>query len=1075
MATYRVTVNAAYGTEINYGGGSFRYRDSATGVFYTATFPAQKLMVYASPGACPDATSPTNVIGDEFNGSFGKPTVSAGSQNRGTSPNTDYAYQAFVPAGPNDYYYAVANNTSAGGTSITTVAKPNSARVFNQWDITGDHTDAVNNAKGNLPCNLAAPISPTNPCGYMLIINSAFKTDAAFKFNVSGACEETYYEISGWFKNICYKCGCYSTVASSTTAGYLTTATGDSAGVRPNIAYQVDDIDYFTTGDLVYQGLGGTQTGSDTLNKWVKRSFVYRTKPGQKDFAITFRNNAPGGGGNDWALDDISIRTCYPNMIYSPTSNPSVCSGRTLTITDTVRSYYNVYIHYKWQRSTNAGISWVDLAGATGVASTTWNGSAYEYINSYTLPQSATTMLNNGDLYRMVVATTAANLASGCNYSDVTPVTLTVLNSCIDIDDDNDGIPDYVEFNNPVALQLTGGIPNWSNPAYPGYIDNNGDGVNDNFDYGADSNDDGIPNYLDVTFPGFIDTNSDGVNDKADRDLDGIINQYDLDSDNDGIPDVVESYGVDTNGDGIIDNYTDTDTDGFSQNVDANNTGVPGSSIGLGAPDLDLDGIPNYLDSDSDNDGIPDVVEVSGPYTINNGTLSNFIDRNYDGLSDNNVDATALLLTGPDADNNGRADNFPFKNLDRDFRPNAYDLDSDGDGIVDVIEAGLPDVNLNGIVDGTLGTNGWSALVSGMASLNLPNSEGVGNPNYLDIDSDGDGIPDNIEGMTTLGYKLPTTADPDGDGLMDPYDNSALFGGGGIFVYDRDGDTIPDYIDLDTDSDGIPDIVEGNDFNLNGIWDDDITLTGLDTDGDGLDNRFDSLNSVTNIEGTSYRLGTGGTLTGDATPGTRSPVQKQLPTHIEREWRYVSSVLPVQILNFTGLRQLNTVSLNWSIVTSKDIDHFEIERSLDNSTYDKAGVVTGQVKLNEEQNFGFPDNITGINNEVLYYRLKVITKTGEIKISDVVLIRRTQMQTGVTVMPNPASDHVTVNLYTDQNFRGTISLVDKMGRKVLIRDEKFARGYNNISLALEAFSEGMYALIIETGTEKIIKQLIIAR
>jgi hypothetical protein len=269
--------------------------------------------------------------------------------------------------------------------------------------------------------------------------------------------------------------------------------------------------------------------------------------------------------------------------------------------------------------------------------------------------------------------------------------------------------------------------------------------------------------------------------------------------------------------------------------------------------------------------------------------------------------------------------------------------------------------------------------------------------------------------------------------------------------------------------------VEGNDFNLNGIWDDDITLTGLDTDGDGLDNRFDSLNSVTNIEGTSYRLGTGGTLTGDATPGTRSPVQKQLPTHIEREWRYVSSVLPVQILNFTGLRQLNTVSLNWSIVTSKDIDHFEIERSLDNSTYDKAGVVTGQVKLNEEQNFGFPDNITGINNEVLYYRLKVITKTGEVKISDVVLIRRTQMQTGVTVMPNPASDHVTVNLYTDQNFRGTISLVDKMGRKVLIRDEKFARGYNNISLALETFSEGLYALVIETGTEKIIKQLIIAR
>ena len=46
---------------------------------------------------------------------------------------------------------------------------------------------------------------------------------------------------------------------------------------------------------------------------------------------------------------------------------------------------------------------------------------------------------------------------------------------------------------------------------------------------------------------------------------------------------MVESYGVDTNGDGIIDNYIDTDNDGFSQNVDANNTGVQGSGNGLGS------------------------------------------------------------------------------------------------------------------------------------------------------------------------------------------------------------------------------------------------------------------------------------------------------------------------------------------------------------------------------------------------------------------------------------------------------------------------------------------------------------
>src|SRR5205085_5560315 len=131
------------------------------------------------------------------------------------------------------------------------------------------------------------------------------------------------------------------------------------------------------------------------------------------------------------------------------------------------------------------------------------------------------------------------------------------------------------------------------------------------------------------------------------------------------------------------------------------------------------------------------------------------------------------------------------------------------------------------------------------------------------------------------------------------------FSGAGIFVYDHDADGTPDYRDLDTDGDGQPDIVEGNDFNLNGKADDNVTLTGLDTDGDGLDNRFDSLNSVTNIKGTSYRMGNSGSLIGDPAPGTKATVQKKTPTQIDRDWRYVGVVLPVEFVKFSGNPQNN--------------------------------------------------------------------------------------------------------------------------------------------------------------------------
>jgi len=362
-----------------------------------------------------------------------------------------------------------------------------------------------------------------------------------------------------------------------------------------------------------------------------------------------------------------------------------------------------------------------------------------------------------------------------------------------------------------------------------------------------------------------------------------------------------------------------------------------------------------------------------------------------------------------------------------------------------------------------------------LVTLNLRNTDGSGNPDYLDIDSDNDGIPDNVEGMSTAGYILPGTVDTDGDGLVNTYDNIVGFGGSGIFVYDHDGDGIPDYRDLDTDGDGVPDIVEGNDFNLNGWADDLVTLTGLDTDGDGLDNRFDSLNSVTNLKGTSYRMGTGGSLIGDPAPGTRSPVQKKTPGQIDRDWRFVGVVLPVEFVKFSGTLQSNQVLLNWTIIAAKDVDHFEIERSLDNINYTKVGVVTDAVKLNEQQSFGSADDVTGIRNEIIYYRLKVIGTAGDFKYSNVLAVRQKQVSTPVTIMPNPASSNVTINLYVEKNIQVKIVLLDKVGKKALSQTENLARGYNNITLALDNYSEGVYALIIETPTERIVKQLIIAR
>jgi trimeric autotransporter adhesin len=437
MATYRVVVYASYNSSINLGGGAITIKDANTGVSGNLSFSTRNAIVYSSPGLCPNAVSATNAIGGDFNGTFGTPAVSAPlARNRGTSSNVPgYIYKPFTnTGGPNDYYYAIANNTSQIFTTTTTWPKPTTTttyRVFNVWDISGDHTGATNTAKGNPPCDTTKPRSATNPCGYMLVINSAYKTDTAFQYSVTNLCPNTYYEISTWVKNICYKCSCDSNGTGASGAGYIPFATNDSSGVQPNLAFDINGTDYYSTGNIAYAGIyPTTQAGSDSTNTWVKRGFTYKTGLSQSSLTLTIRNNAPGGGGNDWALDDISLATCLPNMNYSPSLAPIVCDSNYLDITDTVRSYFNNYADYIWQRSTDNGTTWADIPGTQGAGTPVWNGSAWEYVSAYRIPKTATNLADSGDLYRVIVATTSLNLGnSNCQLTDgVSTITLKVIN-----------------------------------------------------------------------------------------------------------------------------------------------------------------------------------------------------------------------------------------------------------------------------------------------------------------------------------------------------------------------------------------------------------------------------------------------------------------------------------------------------------------------------------------------------------------------------------------------------------------------------------------------------------------------
>jgi hypothetical protein len=141
---------------------------------------------------------------------------------------------------------------------------------------------------------------------------------------------------------------------------------------------------------------------------------------------VKFFNNAPGGGGNDWALDDISVATCTPNLTLLPSPNPMICQGNIVDMSTTVRSFFNNYTYYKWQKSTDNGSTWVDDGPAGGPTTPTLSGGDWEYTVAH--PTILVNKPDSGTKFRTVIATTPANLINvSCAFSQSTVITLNVI------------------------------------------------------------------------------------------------------------------------------------------------------------------------------------------------------------------------------------------------------------------------------------------------------------------------------------------------------------------------------------------------------------------------------------------------------------------------------------------------------------------------------------------------------------------------------------------------------------------------------------------------------------------------
>jgi gliding motility-associated-like protein len=234
----------------------------------------------------------------------------------------------------------------------------------------------VNNTAGLNPSWWATTDHTGNLNGYMLLVNGSYDPGIFYTRIVTGLCGNTQYQFAAWIKSMLNK-----------------------PGILPNVTFSIE-----TTGGAV---IASGNTGDIPMgNTWKQYPFTFTTPVNGDTVVIKMTNNAPGGVGNDIAIDDITFRP-YGSLLTAVFANTLTTQTSCLSSTQTINVTTPLIPGnlQKVQELVN-GV-WIDQTPASASS-------------SFTVQSSATV----GTYYYRIISGLAANINTSQCVIASSPITL---------------------------------------------------------------------------------------------------------------------------------------------------------------------------------------------------------------------------------------------------------------------------------------------------------------------------------------------------------------------------------------------------------------------------------------------------------------------------------------------------------------------------------------------------------------------------------------------------------------------------------------------------------------------------
>jgi hypothetical protein len=187
---------------------------------------------------------------------------------------------------------------------------------------------------------------------------------------------------------------------------------------------------------------------------------------------------------------------------------------------------------------------------------------------------------------------------------------------------------------------------------------------------------------------------------------------------------------------------------------------------------------------------------------------------------------------------------------------------------------------------------------------------------------------------------------------------------------------------------------------------------------------------------------------------------------------FVNVLLPVELHDFNAnAKNNNSVVLDWQTGKELDFKGFEIERSKDGFTWNYMSFVDANNNIESDNNYVHTDNdpIPGKS----YYRLKLLSKDGNFKYSDVRSVVINDVHGGLKLLPNPVKHATRLRFTHDTNETAMINVVDMNGKRMLSRPVMIQSGMNEILIDKLNLTPGIYVLQVVTGDRTMNSKMIV--